>query len=171
MTKLSKANTFSSKEKTNDAFQRDIFALNFCKKKAEKRNSDGWKKYFQHCKKRSQGEILQSEHHHCFAMENGYAPYFEFNVPNVDKIKVRFEAQSKNETYASSSSEIKEHKTYANLRVLSMFIQRGPYSGTIYQPKINHHLLDIGMKENYAAPHSFSAFQLRNFGAHFTTQD
>ncbi len=64
-------------------------------------------KYFQHCKKRSQREILQSEHHHCFAMEEGYAPYFEFNVPIVEEMEGRFGVATAYATYAPEASEIK----------------------------------------------------------------
>ncbi len=137
-------------------------------KRAVGRNSDVWKKYFEHCKKRSQGKFLPSQHHRCFAIEEGYAPYFEFDVPNMKNLKEGYDPQTESLPYASSRSQIKEDQTCTNLGILSLFIQRGPYSGTIYQPKINHRQLDIGnfMKENekHPTPLIDTALGLNNYG-------
>ncbi len=42
------------------------------------------------------------------------------------------------------TDDIKEMEAMANLGVLLLFVQRSPYTGITYQPKVNHCHLDIG---------------------------
>ena len=54
------------------------------------------------------------------------------------------------------NDDLKEVEAVVNLGFLSLFVQRGPCTGITYQPKVNHHHLDIGNYTKKDKKHSFS---------------
>ncbi len=147
-------------------FREHIFGTKMFQKTGKVVAAQTIRNYIDFCSGCKIGTIVRNERNSCFVKEITAPLYFEYNLPKLKKNTTTLTVEPSVIKSMENKSKIWKTDGICNLGIVSMFIQRGTYTGIIYQPNINHRQLNIRnytkVDDDHTIPLTRSALRYKN---------